>query len=181
MALSFGHISSAALYKCISEDGKVSFQSLPCEGVVNETEKIKVDVVRPTKPYRLTKENTRKAMLATYDDSMRFTASECKRRGSSYASEALNASTRLYEIRKDEIDEGRKILQRGIGNISPSENQRLRAKGKREHIIKLSRMTKAELDSFCSVQSKRARLLAAGAKNRSSGYMEGDIDPEGND
>jgi len=42
-------------------------------------------------------------------------------------------------------------------------------------------MNKKKLDKLCNAHASKLRSIAGQVANRSSGYQEGDLDPEGND
>lgn len=169
------------IYKCSDEKGQVTFQQRPCDKASKTSEQINIDTTKNHGPVELNSRNKKLLTLAKYSDSIRVTAIECKKRNSSFSEEVQQASDRLFEIRKSEIEEGIEVLNRGFHELPPNEIAALRSEGKRKHILKLSKMSKEELDIFCDTQARRARSVAAMSTNRSSGYMEGDIDPEGND
>mgnify|MGYP000339049894 CR=1 FL=1 len=173
--------SYGGIYKCVNNNGKMSFQQKPCDINSEKSEEINIDPQTKGGPVKLTKENKKQYSIALQSHSMEVTARECRARNSSYADEVQQASDRLYQIRKIEIDAGKEILRRGFVGLSASEIASSRNEGKRNLRSKLAKMSKKELDRFCDSQARKARNLAASASKRSSGYLEGDIDPEGND
>ena len=171
----------AGIFKCVNEKGETVFQQRPCAKDSKVSEELKIKSATNRGPVALNSKNKKNYELALNRNSMVVTARECNKRNSSYREEVQQASDRLYEIRKTEIDAGNEILQRGFKGLSPSEIASLRSEGEKKLLSKLSKMSKKELDRFCSSQARKARSIAAAAKNRSSGYVEGDLDPEGND
>ncbi len=174
-------MAQAAVYKCVDHNGKTVYQGLPCAQSSQSGEKLKIANSNGGGPAEMNKQNKKYFDLALYSDSMIFTARECRARDSSYADEAQQASDRLYAIRKTEIEAGRKIFKQGFTGFSASEIAMQRAEAKQKYRHKLSVMSLDELDDFCSNQARKARNIAARAPYRSSGYEEGDLDPEGND
>ncbi|MFO6425068.1 DUF4124 domain-containing protein [Motilimonas sp. KMU-193] len=174
-------VTQGAVYKCVDHNGKTVYQGLPCEQNSQSEEKLKIVNNTGSGPAAMNKQNKRYFDLALYSDSMVFTAEQCRARNSSYADEVEQASRRLDAIRKTEIEAGKRIMKQGFEGFSAHQItvQRIEAKHKYRH--KLSVMSPDELDDFCSNQARKARNLAANAPYRSSGYEEGDLDPEGND
>ena len=171
----------AGIFKCVNEKNETIYQQQPCNVNDKVSEELNINSKNSSGPVEMTSENERLYKLAHYSDAVKFSASECNRRNSSYSQEIQQAADRLFEIRKSEVEAGNEILKRGFKGLPPSEIASLRSKGKRELIAKMSKMSKEELDRYCDSQARRARGIAAMAKNRDSGYVEGDLDPEGND
>ena len=169
------------IFKCVNEKGETIFQQRPCDKNSKTSEQLNIDSRIKSGPAVLNRKNKENYNLALHSNSMVVTARECKKRNSSYSEEVQQASDRLSEIRKSEIEAGNEVLQRGFPGFPPSEMATLRSEGKRKLLAKLSKMSRKEVDRFCGSQARKARNLAAITKNRSSGYKEGDIDPEGND
>ena len=171
----------AGIFKCVNEKNETIYQQQPCNVNDKVSEELNINSENNSGPVEMTSENKRLYKLAHYSDVAKFTASECNRRNSSYSQEIQQAADRLFEIRKSEVEAGNEILNRGFKGLPPSEIASLRSKGKRELIAKMSKMSMDELDRHCDSQARRARGVAAMSKNRDSGYVEGDLDPEGND
>ena len=169
------------IFKCIDDKGKTIYQQRPCDKDSEVSEQMSIQTQSSSGPVALNSKNKKSYELALHSNSMVVIAKECRVRNSSYTEEVQQASDRLYEIRKSEIEAGKEVLRRGFPGLPPSEMASLRNKGKRKLQTKLSKMSKEELDRFCGSQARKARSLAAATRKRSSGYKEGDIDPEGND
>jgi len=57
----------------------------------------------------------------------------------------------------------------------------IQRKARTEKSIELRAMNKKKLDKLCNAHASKLRSIAGQVANRSSGYQEGDLDPEGND
>jgi hypothetical protein len=169
------------IFKCANDKGEITFQQRPCDKSSKTSEQLNIETTNKSGPVELNSKNKKLYKLAHYSDSIRVTAIECKKRTSSYSEEVQQASDRLFEIRKSEVEAGNEVLQRGFPGLPPNEIASLRSEGKRKLLAKFSKMSRKELNKFCGSQARKARSIAAMTTNRSSGYMEGDIDPEGND
>jgi len=144
------------IFKCVNEKGEITFQQQPCDKSSKTSEQLNIDTTNKSGPVELNSENKELYTLAHYSDSVRITTLECKKRNSSFSEEVQQASDRLFEIRKSEIEEGNEVLQRGFPGLPPSEIAALRSEGKRKHLAKLSKMSRDELDKFCDSQARRA-------------------------
>jgi hypothetical protein len=156
--------SHSSIYKCVNDAGAVSFQQMPCDDSSKTSEQLEIDSGIKGGPAVFNSKNEKLFKLAHYSRSIKFTALQCKQGNSSYTAEVKQAADRLYEIRKEEIEIGNKLSQRGFPNLSSSEISSLISEGKRKQIWKVSKMSRKELDRHCDTQARRARGIASMAK-----------------
>ena len=105
----------------------------------------------------------------------------CVRRGSPGATGFKQAHTRFFEIAEKNIEAGRQIARRGFKGLPAAEIRDVHRTAQSKSRRKLYAMRGDELDGLCDLTAGKLRRLAGQVKNRFSGYVEGDLDPEGND
>ena len=169
-----------AVHKCIAEDGKVSFQDRPCdEDSVSQDFEIKQNQSHP--PFKISPENKRKYKLYTVYANQKINVDTCVQRKTDYAHDIKFAYERYYEIGKEELEEGKAIFNAGFEGLPGSEIRDIQSKALEKRELELANMSQDSLNTMCREHASKLRRLALQFKKRSSGYAEGDLDPEGND
>lgn len=183
VALSYFPSAQCSVYKCVDNDGNTTFQGLPCaDDGITSIEKIDVSTPNSSEqPQKITSEDKKPLRYFFLYDNMKLSVNTCVNRGSSYASEIKQAHDRFYQIGKREIEKGRQLFNRGFIGLSAQEMYERQRKAIANGKLKLNKMTLEDLNPLCDAQARKLREYAGQIPNRSSGYVEGDLDPEGND
>jgi len=181
LSLFFTSSAWSAMYKCTNTNGGVAYQEKPCEDENSDSTEIQLKTNIPKKPARITSENKKLFSYFTSYENLKVTVQECANKKSAYAEEITQAHQRYYDIAKDNIEAGREIFKRGFKGLPSSELRSIQQQAKADKKIEFQSMNIEKLNNLCDSQASKLRSLSGRVKNRSSGYQEGDLDPEGND
>ncbi len=170
---------AGSIYKCEDADGRVSFQSQPCGEDQQTTMKRSV---APTLDKGLLSREER-YQLDTYVLYMQASAllPRCKVWLGKDAGGLTFRHRRYGEISKTNVDAGRALARDGTEKVAGASIRRFVAAKRRAANALPGNLNQREAHYLCSSIANKLAVAAAGVHNRSSGYEEGDLDPEGND
>ncbi len=169
------------MYKCTDTNGKISYQQTPCAGETKSDSQIEVNTRTASRPFPHSGKNKNLLRYYTIHVNQKVIVDACVRRKSSYADDISQAHQRFFEIAEENIAKGQEIAETGLVGLPTSEIRSIQRKAHADKKIELRGMDKKKLDRLCSSHAGKLRRLASQVPNRSSGYEEGDLDPEGND
>lgn len=173
--------SWAGTYKCTDANGQIGYQQTPCAKTKSSTSQVEVKTRAPTRPFAQTKKNKKLLAYYTIYENQKVIVNACVNQKSSYAGDISQAHQRYSEIAEENITKGREIFERGLVGLPSSEMRSIQRKAKSEKNIELRALKKKKLDRLCSSHAGKLRRIAGQVTNRTVGYQEGDLDPEGND
>ena len=171
----------SGLFKCTNDKGHVTYQQTPCADEAKNEAEIAVTASTAKKPFPTTEENKKYFRYYTIHTNQKVIVDACAARNSPYAEDIAQAHQRFYEIGEENVERGREIAETGLQGLPASEIRQIQRESKAEKKIELRQMSMDKLNRLCSSHARKLRSLAAQIPNRSSGYEEGDLDPEGND
>ena len=181
LLLSASGPSWSGMYKCTDANGQVGYQQTPCPVEQSNSTEIEVNTKAPTKPFPQSRKNKKLLAYYTVFTNQKVIVDACVSKKSSYADEIAQAHQRYSEIAEENIALGREIFERGLVGLPASEMRSIQRKATAEKKVELRGLNKNKLNRLCSSHAGKLRRLAGQVSNRSSGYQEGDLDPEGND
>ena len=173
--------AEAKMYKCTDANGRVSYQEKPCSKTAGSASEVKIRSTAPLKPAPRSSTNKRVFRYYTTYTNQKVIVDACVGRGTPSGAEIKQAHTRFLEIARENIEAGQRIAERGFYGLPAAEIRSIAQKAQNEKRRELREMSPRQLDRLCDSHAGKLRRLSAQVRNRSSGYEEGDLDPEGND
>lgn len=179
LAISASSIANAgAIYKCETETGEIYYQGSPCGNQ-------QLKVIKNTVPHELDKRLLSSTDRYAFDAYVLYeqsisAARICSANGVRSASELNQRLDRYKDIAQTYIDNGIMLSEKGTEAVSSQTlTQYLQRKIKSS--AELASFSKDKIDRACGMVANKLAIAASQVPNRSSGYFEGDLDPEGND
>jgi hypothetical protein len=163
---------SAGLYKCVDAKGRTSYQGEPCAGQAEKKSQVEVNTSTRLGPLKGTPVNRRFLALYNAFQIQKVVVDTCVSENSTFADQIAMAQKRYYEHRKENIDRGQAVFERGFTDFSSGQMRSAQREARAEKKIELRGMSRDAFDKLCRDQTDRLQRLVRGDFDKPSGYKQ---------